>query len=373
MHLLFTRFPLESRFGGAEVQTVSLMEGLIERGHNVQFLGSCQTLLKECRSRGIKATELHIGPPPVTKWGAISFFWRKRGMAQRLQHALGELLSFDAIFMLSLSEKLLLTNEAVSQGIKTIWIEHDRVGRWLTRNPWLPTLLTCSKNVTTVVVSPLSAKIYEEMGWEKEDIVTIPNGIDERKLQSNTKYEIRNTRYEKKSKDIPYNLKLGCIARLSKEKGIDLLIHAVKDLSDVSLTIVGTGRDELSLRQMITGPLKERITIVKHIEDIAAFILSLDFLVLPSREHDPFGMVAAEAMLLGKPVIVTDACGIAGYLRDGIDAKIVKADSQEELQKAISDLLQPEIRERIGGEGQKTAQSLFTLHPMIDRYLEVLS
>src|SRR3989344_9112693 len=165
MRILFTRFPLESHFGGAEVQTLSLMKGLKERGHEVSFLGSCEVLLKRTRELGMRNWELGIGPPPVTKWGAVSFLWRKRHMQRKLVHEVKQIMLRDGspegnppqhdkiIFMLSFSEKLLLTKWAVAQGIKVFWIEHDSVGRWLTKNPWLPKLRKLSELVTTVVVS----------------------------------------------------------------------------------------------------------------------------------------------------------------------------------------------------------------------------
>ena len=77
MNILFTRFPLESRYGGAEVQTLSLMNGLQEKGHTISFLGSCPTLLERCASISVPVQKLLIGPPPVSFKLALSFFWRK--------------------------------------------------------------------------------------------------------------------------------------------------------------------------------------------------------------------------------------------------------------------------------------------------------
>src|SRR3989338_938139 len=93
MRILFTRFPLESRFGGAEVQTLALMKGLRARGHDVEFLGSCDVLLREAASYQLSAISLESGPPPVTKWGAISFWWRQWGMKGKLIKAISYQLS----------------------------------------------------------------------------------------------------------------------------------------------------------------------------------------------------------------------------------------------------------------------------------------
>ena len=94
MHILFTRFPLESANGGAENQTMWLMEGLRERGHEVSFLGSCDVLLRRTKELRIKNYELRIGAPPVTKCGAISFLWRRKKMQKQLIDEIKKLSTF---------------------------------------------------------------------------------------------------------------------------------------------------------------------------------------------------------------------------------------------------------------------------------------
>ena len=386
MKILFTRFPLESSFGGAEVQTLSLMKGLSERGHAVAFMGSCPILLKKCLTEGIPTVELQIGPPPVTKWQALSFFWRKAKMQRQLINTLSALQAtsyssspslgaegkLQAIFMLSLSEKLLLTEAAVEKGIPVFWIEHDRVGPWLSKNPWLPRLLNLSKNVTTIVVSELSKKMYEELGFA--NVVAIPNGVDMSRFQALSPAPLS-------LQGEGMGVRAGCIARLTPDKGVDLLIEAVKDLPNVTLTIVGKGREEKYLQKLIetvknTKPLTmnhQPTNLVPSVPDLADFYRSLDILVLPSREHDPFGMVAAEAMMLGIPVIVTDACGIAGYLKNGEDAIIVNANSSHALVEGMKQLTDAAMRKRIGEAGKETALKKFALPAMVERYEELLT
>lgn len=361
MRIVFTRFPLESAFGGAEVQTLSLMKGLKERGHDVEFLGSCPVLLEKAKELGIKNYELRIGPPPVTKWGAFSLLWRQFGMKRKLKQALEEMGFADAIVMLSLSEKLLLTPLALAKGIHVFWLEHDRVGPWLSRNPWLGRLRALSKSVTTIAVSELSKKIYVDLGWDPAHVIAIPNGISAKGPRAKDHVPSVGT------------LRVGCVARLSYDKGVDHLIEAIKDLPNVTLAINGKGKEESALRARIARlNLGDRVKIRKEIPNIADFYADLDALVLPSREHDPFGLVAAEAMMLGIPVIVTDACGIAGYLTDGRDALVVKAGSSEALKNAVEKMMDATAKTMIAEAGKKTAQEKFSVETMIGRYEELL-
>lgn len=363
MKILFTRFPLESALGGAELQTLSLMEGLIARGHAVAFAGSCPVLLKECRKRGIPTVSWNIGDPPVTKLGTLTFFWRRFVMRRSLRTLLHQFEELDCVCMLSLSEKLLMTDLAHDRDVAVLWIEHDRIGCWLTKNPWLALLRRQSHVATTVTVSDLSRRMYVDLGWNPARVIAIPNGIDLARFK----------KQKTKNKNPDPRLRLLCIARLSPEKGIDLLIKAIHNLPDVTLTILGKGKEQRSLQRMITGMhLQDRINIIEKADDISDLFQTHDALILPSKDHDPFGMAAAEAMLFALPVIVTDTCGIAGYLHDGVDALIVKANSVSALQEAISMLRNPEIRKEIGAKGKTTASQAFDLQRMIDRYEEVM-
>lgn len=362
MHILFTRFPLESAYGGAEVQTLSLMRGLRARGHAVTFVGSCPVIGGHGKEKGIACTALEIGPPPVTKWGAVSFIWRAPLMRRKLTSVLGQFADARAIFMLSLSEKLLATEWAVSRGLRVFWIEHDHVGPWLGQNPWLPRLRRLSRQAVTVVVSDLSRDTYVRLGWRPEDIRVIPNGIDLRRFEKTEP----NT-------DRPAALRIGCVARLSEEKGVDLLVQAVLDLPGVSLDIIGVGWQEEFLRSIIdkAGAAK-RIRLLPTTRDLGAFYASLDLCVLPSREHDPFGLVAAEAMGMGLATVVTDACGIALSLRDGVDALVVPANDAAALRAAIDRLRDPVFRRALGEAGAKTAKEKFSLETMVDQYEALL-
>ncbi|MFH0770063.1 MAG: glycosyltransferase family 4 protein [Candidatus Peregrinibacteria bacterium] len=361
MNILFTRFPLESRHGGAEVQTISLMRNLRARGHRVAFLGSCPILLQECKKLAIPAAELNIGPPPVTPFSAISFLWRKRRMRRLLADALDSIGQLDAVMMLSLNEKLLLTPVALGKNIRVLWIEHDRIGRWLRWNPWLPQLLRLSRRVTTVTVSELSRSLYVHIGFDPDRTVAIPNGI-----------ERPSSTHHPNGMKKPDGVHIGCIARLSYDKGVDLLIEAVRGVENARLTIVGFGREEAAVKDHLKI-LGHRAVLHPSIPDITAFVRSLDILVLPSRLHDPFGLVAAEAMMLGIPVVVTDQCGIAGYLTQDQDAVIVPADSAVALQEALALLANdPAKRAAIAGEGKRTAERLFAVDRMTDEYLSLL-
>ncbi len=364
MHILFTRFPLEAAYGGAEVQTLALMRELQSRGHTLSFLGSCPVLLAEAPKVGCAVTKLVLGKPPVTKGGAISFLWRKFHMARLLQQAYAALPHVDAVCMLSLSEKLLLT--PLIPKTKVVWIEHDRVGRWLRRNPWLPALRRASARATIVCVSALSRDVYVRLGFDANRVVAIPNGIDCSRLGSGAI-----------NADPSPPLRVGCVSRLSEEKGVDVLLHAIRAIPEASLDVVGVGpqgsyikylAQELADMEYADG----RIRILGRVKDLGAFYRSLHVLVLPSIDHDPFGLVAGEAMTLGIPVVVTDQCGIASHVQDGLHALVVPAGSATALAHALHSLRDPKHRALLASAGMEHAKRTFSLGAMTDAYEQLL-
>lgn len=366
MNILFTRFPLESiPRGGAERQVMSLATGLAERGHAVSFAGDCGALGPAFREAHLPVIDLDIGPPPVSKAAVARFALRKGAMKQRLETMLAGFRKLDVLVMLSLSEKLLLTDIAAERGIRVVWIEHDPVGRWLTKNPWLKLLKKQSEFATTVTVSELSRVQYLEMDWNPKKTISIPNGIADSWFQDKVmSYELR----AKRNVQSPL-LHLGCVARLAEEKGVDVLLRAIAEVPHTTLDIVGTGPEETALKKQAHRlGLDHRVRFLGSTDDMAHVYRVIDALALPSRTIDPFGMVVAEAMATGVPCLVTDACGIASCLQAARDVLVVQRDNVRSLAKGIRELHGAEKRRLLAENGRRAAKQHFAVSTMVDRY-----
>lgn len=359
MKILFTRFPLESiPGGGAETQVMNLATGLAKRGHAVAFAGSCRALGPAFRTATLPVVDLDIGPPPVSKTSIVRFAFRKTSMRAALERMLDGFKRLDVIVMLSLTEKLLLTDIAAKRGVKVVWIEHDPVGRWLTANPWRKLLKKQSALATTVTVSELSRIQYLEMDWDPKKTVAIPNGIADAWF-----------REKKNDREPSDTLHLGCVARLADEKGVDVLLRAMADVPHATLDVVGRGPEEHALKRRGEKlGLGHRLRFHTRYENIAQFYREIDALILPSRAIDPFGMVVAEAMAMGVPCLVTDACGIASCLQAARDVLVVERDNARALAKGLEWLKDKENRELLSTNGAKAARQQFAVSTMVDRY-----
>lgn len=128
------------------------------------------------------------------------------------------------------------------------------------------------------------------------------------------------------SADSPF--KVLYLGRLSHRKGVDTLIEALAVLKernvDAHLDIVGAvypGYEwyEAQLRKQISDlGLKDTVTFHGFCPDVWPFLDRTDASVVPSRVDEPFGNTAVEAILAGRPLVVTDSAGLreaaGGYL-----------------------------------------------------------
>ncbi|MGB3423173.1 MAG: glycosyltransferase [Castellaniella sp.] len=108
------------------------------------------------------------------------------------------------------------------------------------------------------------------------------------------------------------------VGRLAEEKDHAGLLRAFARLApqcpDVRLWIAGDGplRDAL-LRQRAALGLNDRVAFLGARQDVPDLMRAADVFVLPSR-FEGFGLVVAEAMACGTPVVATDAGGVAEVL-----------------------------------------------------------
>jgi glycosyltransferase involved in cell wall biosynthesis len=115
-------------------------------------------------------------------------------------------------------------------------------------------------------------------------------------------------------------LRVGFLGRFDPKKNLEVLVDAVATLPEhVSLVIAGDGHPDLadSLRRRVEHHrLADRVQWAGFVlpDDRARLFESLDVLAMPSA-FESFGMTAAEAMLHGLPVVVSDRTGIAELVR----------------------------------------------------------
>lgn len=127
---------------------------------------------------------------------------------------------------------------------------------------------------------------------------------------------------------------------LIPRKGADLLARAFRDaaadLPTIRLTIMGVGRLEGAMKRTLRA-CADRVAFVgfKDWAELPELYHAAQALCVPSR-HDGWGLVVAEGLAAGLPVISTDRTGSArDLIRPGGNGWIVKAGDQTALTDAM--------------------------------------
>lgn len=129
-------------------------------------------------------------------------------------------------------------------------------------------------------------------------------------------------------------LRICYVGSLDVRKGFVYLLRAIRrvGLNRARLEIVGAtgnrGARKLFARE------RSGLNVEAAAGDPVPAYHRAELFVLPSLE-DGFGFVAAEAMACGLPVIVTDQCGAAEWVRPGVTGWIVSAGRADSIADAI--------------------------------------
>jgi glycosyltransferase involved in cell wall biosynthesis len=170
------------------------------------------------------------------------------------------------------------------------------------------------------------------------------------------------------------------LGRQDPEKGIDLLLYAVRMLADrgvkLQLACVGGSSFGLQYRKSMEAIAEHlRLTVfwkgrVSN-ELRSALFRHSRCVVYPSIHREPFGMVAAEAMSFGTPVLVPNLGGITEVIQaDGRRGGIAfEAWNTANLAEQLGKLVTDDVLHRELAANARTVAEQFTVARMTDQVL----
>lgn len=114
-------------------------------------------------------------------------------------------------------------------------------------------------------------------------------------------------------------------------------------------------------------PLAGTVTLTGHVPDARPYIAAADVVVHSSISPEPFGLVIAEALAEGKPIVAFDEGGPAEMIESGRSGRLVAPGDTDAMAEAIDELLRrPELRARIA-EGARQRARHFGVEAMLRR------
>jgi glycosyltransferase involved in cell wall biosynthesis len=327
-----------------------------ERGRGNQIRG--RAMLETARREGFEAIEIMNDRP--------NFPGMIREVAARLREVDAQILcchGYKADIVGVLAARL--------AGIPCVGIAHY----WVASNSRLAVYMTADwmalrRMVATVAVCEAQADKLIAGGIKPDRISTIRNAIEPAAPIESVERARETLRalFPKAPSRI-----VGTSARLSVEKGIDVLVLAVeivaKKYPDVGFVVFGDGPQRERLQKMIADRnLGNSLVLAGFRSDVEALLPALEFAVLPSRSEG-LPVAILEAMAAGLPVVATSVDGIPEAVIDRETGFLVPSEDHVMLAGRISDMLaSEELRTTMGIRARERVATEFTFDKQAERY-----
>jgi glycosyltransferase involved in cell wall biosynthesis len=140
--------------------------------------------------------------------------------------------------------------------------------------------------------------------------------------------------------------------RLEPRMGVDQLLRALVRVPKACLAVIGTGESERRLRELAeTLGVSARTRFLGRLPDadLRTWYAAADVVIMPTAAYEGFGLVTAEALACGTPVVATPV-GASPELLHPLDSRLVAANPggkaiAEAITKALA-LSGPDFRAR---------------------------
>ncbi len=148
--------------------------------------------------------------------------------------------------------------------------------------------------------------------------------------------------------------------RLSQEKGVGDLLHAMQRLPELKLVIAGDGPERGKLRELASRLGLHNVEFAGHIQgaELDRALENCRFTVLPSHAYETLGKTILESYAHGRAVVATDLGSRRELVQEGKTGMLYETGNIEQLTAALQFLsLQPELADRMGLAGQQEVRA----------------
>lgn len=252
--------------------------------------------------------------------------------------------------------------------------------RWLTGIPSVATAHACHVqphwmfNDRVIGCCEATLTFHRRFNWVRASrSETIPNFVDSNRFREVDRAAA--TRLRQKWQIGADEIVISCVGRVTREKGIEDLLAALRLLSPqqrarVRLLLIGELREPY--RQRLTTRFGEfdwgrRTMALGERGDVPELLAASDLVVCPSH-HECFPMSVLEAMAIGKPVLATRVGGVPECFGEGLAECLVPAKEPAALARALRSLIEhPERRLQLGVLARERVAGHFTADRVVPR------
>ena len=226
--------------------------------------------------------------------------------------------------------------------------------------------LSLARTVTTVH-DGLRDFLIEQWPTLGRKVVSIPNGIDTDVFHG--EYDTSALRAELGL--LEARPVIGCVARLSPEKGHDTLLDVIPRLKHKPYVLIvgdGVAREALQQKAASLG-VNEQLRWVGNRHDIPELLSLLDVFVLASK-REGLPLAALEALSSRVPLVTTDVGGLPSLIEESLGGRSVCVGDVEAMTSSIDSMLEDStMRQACGINGRAWVVNRASFQSMFRHYL----
>lgn len=149
------------------------------------------------------------------------------------------------------------------------------------------------------------------------------------------------------------------VGRLSREKGVDVLVEAWRSLPDIPLTILGDGPERRDLEA--AAPPNVRFLGQVEPAEVERAMARAAFLAVPSIWYEGFPMIVVEAFSRGLPVLASLIGSLAEIVTPNVNGALFEPANAASIVDTVQEFLSaPSSGQRLGAGALQSYLSLYT-------------
>ncbi len=205
---------------------------------------------------------------------------------------------------------------------------------------------------------------------KKEKTVVIYNGIDFEEYENSQGELTRETAGIKKNAFV-----VGFVGRLSEQKSPDIFAKTAvlikHKIPNAFFLMVGDGELRSEVEKIFKdNGMEQSYLITGWVNNPMTFIQLFDIATLLSR-WEGFGLVLAEYMLAGKPIVASDVDAIPNIIENEINGLVSELNEEEISENVFSLYRDSSLREKLCSNGKKIVRERYDVRRVVAEHTEL--
>jgi UDP-glucose:(heptosyl)LPS alpha-1,3-glucosyltransferase len=202
-------------------------------------------------------------------------------------------------------------------------------------------------------------EIATSYATDPNGIVVVPNATDRRMIMTTAhRGKLRSDVRRQYGLSNAVRVLLFVASGDWKRKGLELVLQALAQLQDQSISLLVVGREDLPHYEALADRLgiRRQVIFTGFSSEVERYYAAADIFVYPSR-YETFALVVLEASAAGLPCVVTRVSGVEERIVDGVNGVFVEPTSIDISAKLRMLLDDPSMARRLGRSAKQSSRS----------------